>query len=255
MLEGSRRGRSGRRRVVRRASSNVPRVNRLKEWLRPRYVRYMLEANYHWGPRFATALRKRWIIFKNPQADIRFNGSAYLGARLQPLRARPGGASSSGAGTEFRKGFRVEIAHGGSVEIGDRCVFSYYSVIQCSTSIKIGDRAMFGQASIIVDGNHRLQDISTDIFAQPYDYRDDRHRQRRDDADEVHDPQQHRRRSPSSRRTPSSTSRFPRTASTAACRRGSSTTSDRPSWNRRSGPSGGRGRASPTPSRGRTRSR
>ncbi len=146
-------------------------MNRLKEWLRPRYVRYMLEVNYHWGPRIATALRKRWVIFKNPQADIRFNGSVYLGPGFS-LYAPAGGRFVVGAGTEFRKGFRVEIAHGGSVEIGDRCVFSYYSVIQCSTSIKIGDRAMFGQASMIVDGNHRLQDISTDIFAQPYDYRD-----------------------------------------------------------------------------------
>jgi acetyltransferase-like isoleucine patch superfamily enzyme len=146
-------------------------VTKVRQSLKARYIRCMLQANYNWGPRLATALRKRWVIFKNPQADIQFKGSVYLGPGFS-LYAPAGGRFIVGPGTEFRKGFRVEIAHGGSVEIGARCVFSYYSVIQCSTSIRIGDRAMFGQASMIVDGNHQLQDISTDIFAQPYDYRD-----------------------------------------------------------------------------------
>jgi len=146
-------------------------VTLVRRLLKRHYIALMLQANYNWGPRIATALRKRWVIFKNPQADIRFKGSVYLGPGFS-LYAPAGGRFVVGSGVEFRKGFRVEIAHGGNVEIGDRCVFSYYSVIQCSTSITIGDRAMFGQASMIVDGNHQLQDISTDIFAQPYDYRD-----------------------------------------------------------------------------------
>ncbi len=149
---------------------NVPTVTAARAFLQRLHTRLMLQAVYNWGPRYASALRKRWTIFKNPQADIRFLGSAYLGPGFS-FYAPAGGTFIVGSGTEFRKGFRVEIAHGGRVEIGARCVFSYYSVIQCSTSIKVGDRAMFGQASIIVDGNHQLRDISTDIFAQPYDYR------------------------------------------------------------------------------------
>ena len=126
--------------------------------------------NYVWGPRLTSWLRRRWVIFKNPHAEIRFGPYCRL-RRGFNLDMAEGGRFITGAAVDFRDGFRAEIAAGGSVIIGEGCVFSYYSLIQCSTSIEIGDRAMFGQSSIIVDGNHRFKDVSKPLVKQGFDFR------------------------------------------------------------------------------------
>jgi acetyltransferase-like isoleucine patch superfamily enzyme len=82
-----------------------------------------------------------------------------------------GGRFVAGTAVHFRRGFRAEIAGGGSVTIGDLCVFSYYSLIQCSTSVEIGDRAMFGQSSMVVDGNHKFRHVSEPLVAQGFEFR------------------------------------------------------------------------------------
>ena len=130
----------------------------------------MRRLNYVWGPRLMSKLRMRWVIFKNPHADIRFEGYCHLGKGFD-LIMREGGQFHVGKHVDFRPGFRAEIAGTGRVKIGDLCVFSYHSLIQCDTTIEIGDRVMFGQSSIVVDGNHRLKNISTPIHSQGYDYR------------------------------------------------------------------------------------
>lgn len=134
------------------------------------YREVVRRLTYRWGPRLSSAIRKRWVILKNPHAEISFGKYC----RLDPgfsLHMPDGGRFVAGTAVHFRRGFRAEISRGGVVTIGDVCVFSYYSLIQCSTSIEIGDRAMFGQSSMIVDGNHRLKDISTPIFGQGFDFR------------------------------------------------------------------------------------
>jgi acetyltransferase-like isoleucine patch superfamily enzyme len=134
------------------------------------YREMVRRLTYQWGPRLSSAIRKRWVIVKNPHAEISFGKYC----RLDPgfsLHMPDGGRFAAGTAVHFRRGFRAEISQGGVVTIGDVCVFSYYSLIQCSTSIEIGDRAMFGQSSMIVDGNHRLKDISTPIFGQGFDFR------------------------------------------------------------------------------------
>ena len=103
---------------------------------------------------------------------------------------------------------------------------------------------MFGQASMIVDGNHQLQDISADIFAQPYDYRDIVIANDVTTLTKCTTSTASATKSVVARERGSSTSRSRRTPSTAGFPRGSSTTSDRPSWSRRSGRRAGRGRAS-----------
>ena len=125
---------------------------------------------YDWGPRLTSSVRRRWVILKNPHAEIRFGKYC----RLDPgfsLHMPDGGRFVAGTAVHFRRGFRAEISGAGSVTIGDVCVFSYYSLIQCSTSIQIGDHAMFGQSSMVVDGNHKLKDVSAPIFGQGFEFR------------------------------------------------------------------------------------
>jgi acetyltransferase-like isoleucine patch superfamily enzyme len=131
---------------------------RIARWL---YVR---------GPMLMSKLRKRWVLFRNPQADIRFTEPVYLGPRFS-LHMPDGGTFIAGPGTEFRRGFRAEVGGDGRVEIGSMCVFTYDVVIQCSTEVVIGDHVMFGQASLIVDGNHRFRDLDTPMLQQGYDFR------------------------------------------------------------------------------------
>ena len=68
----------------------------------------MVSAGYYRGPRLMSALRKRWVLFRNPQADIRFEGPVYLGPRFS-IHAPNGGSFIVGPGVEFRRGFRCEL--------------------------------------------------------------------------------------------------------------------------------------------------
>ena len=122
------------------------------------------------GPLLMSRLRKRWVLFRNPQADIRFTEPVYLGPRFS-LHMPDGGTFIAGPGTEFRRGFRAEVGPQGRVEIGSMCSFTYDVVIQCSTEVLIGDHVMFGQASLVVDGNHRFRDLDTPMLQQGYDFR------------------------------------------------------------------------------------
>lgn len=130
----------------------------------------MRKAVYFWGPRLTSELRKRWVIFKNPHAEISFAGPCRLGPGFN-LHMENGGRFIVGKYVDFRRGFLAELGPDATVEIGDLCVFTHNSLIQCSTSVEIGERAMFGQSSMIVDGNHRFRDVSTPLAGQGYDYR------------------------------------------------------------------------------------
>lgn len=134
------------------------------------YSALVRRLTYFWGPQLASNVRKRWVILKNPHAEIHFGPYC----RLEPgfsLHMPDGGRFVAGTAVHFRHGFRAEIANGGSITIGDLCVFSYYSLIQCSTKVEIGDRAMFGQSAMVVDGNHKFKDISKPLVAQGFEFR------------------------------------------------------------------------------------
>ncbi|HVS27973.1 MAG TPA: acyltransferase [Solirubrobacteraceae bacterium] len=123
------------------------------------------------GARLMSELRKRRVILVHPHATIRFEGPVYLGPGFSLFIPDPGATFIVGPGVDFRRGFRAEISRGGTIRIGAGCVFSYYSLIQCSTSIEIGDRAMFGQSTMLVDGNHRFRDLDRPMVEQGYDYK------------------------------------------------------------------------------------
>jgi acetyltransferase-like isoleucine patch superfamily enzyme len=124
---------------------------------------------YDHGPRLMSALRKRWVLMRHPHAEIRFGEGVYLGPGFS-LHIPGRGSFVVGDGVEFRRGFRAELWDGGRIEIGADSVFTYYVLMQCSTTIHIGERCMFGQSTIVLDGNHRFRDISRPMLEQGYEY-------------------------------------------------------------------------------------
>lgn len=139
--------------------------------LRRLWSRAVVSAGYYRGPRLMSAIRKRWVLVRNPHADIRFEGPVYLGPGFS-LHAPNGGTFVVGPGVEFRRGFRCELGVADArVTVGAGTVFTYYVLIQCSTSIDIGERAQFGQSTILIDGNHRFRDLDRPMLAQGYDFR------------------------------------------------------------------------------------
>src|SRR5919202_6231687 len=84
------------------------------------------------GPWLMSWLRKRWIIFRNPQAHIEFKGPVYIGPGFS-LHMPDGGTFIVGPGVEFRRGFRAEIGRNGRIEIGAGSYFTYGPILSCET--------------------------------------------------------------------------------------------------------------------------
>ena len=117
-----------------------------------------------------SALRKRWVLLRNPQADIRFEGRVHLGPGFR-LHMPRGGTFIAGPDVEFRRNFRAEIGAGGRVVIGAGSYLTYDVIIACDTSIEIGERCGLGQNTFIADGSHRYRDLEVPFLSQGYDYR------------------------------------------------------------------------------------
>ncbi|HEX8646058.1 MAG TPA: acyltransferase [Thermoleophilaceae bacterium] len=114
-------------------------------------------------------LRKQWVLFRHPHADIRFGRDTYLGPGFS-LFIPFDGTFIAGARCEFRRDFRCEVHGDGKVVIGSDCHFTYGVVIQCTTTIDIGDRCIFAQGATLVDGEHRFRDLQTPMLEQGYDF-------------------------------------------------------------------------------------
>src|SRR3954451_4838361 len=114
---------------------------------------------YFKGPLVMSWLRRRWVLFPTPHANIEFGRHTYLGPRFS-LHMPYGGTFITGEGVEFRRGFRAEIGPKGRVEIGKHSYFTYDAIIACSTSITIGERCGIGQDCYIIDGSHRFRDLT-----------------------------------------------------------------------------------------------
>jgi acetyltransferase-like isoleucine patch superfamily enzyme len=126
--------------------------------------------SYHRWPLVASALRRRWLLLRHPHVEFRFDGPVYFGPGFS-LHAPDPCTFAVGAGVEFRRGFRCELAHGARFSVGAGTVFTNTVLVQCSTSIDIGARCAFGQATMLVDGNHRFRDLDRPLLAQGYDFR------------------------------------------------------------------------------------
>jgi acetyltransferase-like isoleucine patch superfamily enzyme len=134
------------------------------------WTRVITSLAYYRGPRYMSALRKRWAILKNPRADIRFIGDVYLGPGFS-LHMPFGGTFIAGPSVEFRRGFRAEVGPEGKIVIGAGCYLTYDVIIACDTSIEIGERCGLGQSTFIADGSHRFRNLDVPFLEQGYDYR------------------------------------------------------------------------------------
>jgi acetyltransferase-like isoleucine patch superfamily enzyme len=148
------------RKAVRRvARGGLRRLRHLPVWV-----------GYGWGPRLMSDLRRRWVLFRNPHADIRFGPGCYLGPGFS-LHMPDGGTFIAGAGVEFRRNFRGEVSGSGRIVIGAGSYMTYDVIIACSTSIEIGERCGLANESAVYDGNHRYRDTSTPFLEQGYEFR------------------------------------------------------------------------------------
>lgn len=134
-------------------------------------LRLRRRIGYLHGPRLMSRLRKWWVCFRNPHADIRFVEPVYLGPGFSLHIPDAGATFVAGPAVEFRRNFRAELSNGARLTVGAGSVFTYDVVIQCSTSIEIGKRCMFGQANLVVDGNHRFRALDRPMLVQGYDFK------------------------------------------------------------------------------------
>jgi acetyltransferase-like isoleucine patch superfamily enzyme len=131
--------------------------------------RLPVSIGYFRGPRLMSWLRKRWVLFRNPHANIRFGKGTYLGPGFS-LHMPYGGTFETGAGVEFRRGFRAETGPNGRISIGSGSYLTYDVIITCDTTIDIGERVGLAQTCYVADGSHRYRDLDKPFLQQGYDY-------------------------------------------------------------------------------------
>ncbi len=132
--------------------------------------RILHRLTYAIGPRLMSELRKRWVLLRHPRANIVFEGPVYLGPGFS-LHIPENGTFIAGAGSEFRRNFRAEIAGDGKLVVGAGCAFTYDVLIQCSTTIEFGARCGVGQSCFVADGKHRYRDFTKPFLHQGYEHR------------------------------------------------------------------------------------
>lgn len=136
---------------------------------RGRALLHRRQLYYGWGPRLMSEIRRRWILFTHPHANIIFEGPVHIAPGFSLYM--PGSATLIvGRGVEFRKGFRAEIVGNCTVTIGPDCIFSYSSLIQTHSDVTIGARCGFGQSFALFDGKHRFRDPSRPFLDQGFDF-------------------------------------------------------------------------------------
>src|SRR6202035_5390130 len=92
--------------------------------MRERFRYLIFRIAYGRGAMLMSTMRKHWVMFKHPHADIRFGRNVYLGPRFSVFMP-DGGSFVVRDAVEFRRDFRAEIADGGRVTIGAQTVFTY----------------------------------------------------------------------------------------------------------------------------------
>lgn len=148
-----------------------PQLRRVASGLRRYSQRFRVEWGYFRLPVVTSELRKRWVVFKNPRAIIRFGRGTYLGPGFT-LHMPYGGTFITGERVQFRRNFRAELGGPESrIELGADAVCTYDVSMQCTTVISLGARTILAQSTMVVDGNHRFRDVNRPLLEQGYDYR------------------------------------------------------------------------------------
>ena len=130
----------------------------------------VVRIGYFRGPVWMSELRKRWVLLRNPHADIRFGRNVYLGPGFS-LHCPGKGTFHVGDDVEFRRNFRAELVPGARITIGNGCYFTYDVIIACSTTIDIGERVGLAQSTFIADGSHKYRDLDKAFLDQGYNLR------------------------------------------------------------------------------------
>ena len=146
------------------------RIGRALAHPRQSYRRVHRSILYHRAPQLASWFRKRWALFKNPGADIRFGKHVYLGPGFS-VHAPYGGTFIVGDAVQFRRQFRLELGADARVVIGSHSYLTYDVIISCDTTVEIGEHCGLGQSTYITDGSHRFRDLTKTFMEQGYDYR------------------------------------------------------------------------------------
>jgi acetyltransferase-like isoleucine patch superfamily enzyme len=155
---------------LRRSVDQRSPLRALKRGVRRGVGSALLPVGYVYGPRVMSALRKRWVLLRNPHANIVFQGRVYLGPGFS-LHMPGGGTFIVGAGVEFRRNFRAELGPNGRIVIGAGSYLTYDVIITCDTSIEIGERCGLAQSTFVADGNHLYRDLDVPFLEQGYKYR------------------------------------------------------------------------------------
>lgn len=87
-----------------------------------------------------------------PGADSRvvLGENVRLGTGVRLIAA--GGVLSVGAWSDVRDG--VVLKAGGSLDVGDRTVLSYHSVVHCAEAVTIGANSSIGERVSVIDSDH-----------------------------------------------------------------------------------------------------
>lgn len=127
--------------------------------------------SYQDGPRLTSAWRKRWQVFRNPNATIRFGANVFAGPGFK-VQAPWGGTLFVGDNVEFRRNTLFELwGPETRVTVGSGCYFTYDVIIACATTITIGERVGLAQGTFVSDGSHRFRDLSKPFLEQGFNYR------------------------------------------------------------------------------------
>src|SRR5438445_8793745 len=138
----------------------------LKDRLIAKSRRVAWRLSYQDGPRLMSALRKRWQVFRNPNATIRFGSNVFAGPGFK-VQAPWGGTLIVGDGVEFRRNTLFELwGPETRVSIGNGCYFTYDVIIACATTIDIGERVGLAKNTFVVDGSHRFRDLTKPFLDQ-----------------------------------------------------------------------------------------
>src|SRR5947209_905944 len=122
--------------------------------LRARLRGAAVSFGYYRGPILMSNIRKRWVVLRNPQADIRFGAHTFCGPGFK-LHAPNGGTFVTGERVELRRDFRAELGGPDSrLEQG----YDYRPLLieddatvlgLCTVVNSIGRKAMVGANSIV----------------------------------------------------------------------------------------------------------
>ena len=125
---------------------------------------------YRWAPRVASDWRRRSLTATHRHLGVQIADDVRIGPRFD-LRILDRGSFTVAPRVEFRSNNTFEIAGDGRVEIGAGCIFSWNTIVQCTTTVSFEEDVVLSNGVLVVDGNHRFRDPNTHFLRQGYNFR------------------------------------------------------------------------------------